>query len=138
MKKRESKKKTRIRENGEMVSTNLKVNLRPQYVWKTQSRDGAIDVDRCLFRNFRFTPQNPILRSGICEEEREIYNHACSGDETEEEEERIKSSWHHRALLGDDDRVPYNEFSDDVIDDSDGVIGSEEEDHVVIFTNVGV
>lgn len=37
-----------------------------------------------------------------------------SGDETDEEdhEARIVSSWHHRALLGDEDRVLYTDFGD--------------------------
>lgn len=30
-----------------------------------------------------------------------------SGDETDDEEERLRSSWHHRALLGDESRRVY-------------------------------
>lgn len=121
-----------------MASTTFEVNLRPQYGWKTQRMDQKIDVDQWLFQHFRFTPQ-PILHSNISEEEREMYNAAFSGDETEDEEERIKSSWHHRALLGDEDRVPYDEFSDDNIDDSnDGSAAESEEEDNVVFTNVGL
>ena len=44
-----------------------------------------------------------------------------SGEETDEEdhEERIKTSWHHRALLGDENRILYTDFQDTDWDEMD-------------------
>ena len=57
-----------------------------------------------------------------------------SGDETEDEEERIKTSWHHRALLGDEGRIPYVES--DAEEDVSAVSDESEDEDVVVFTNV--
>ena len=139
------------------------MNLHPQCDWNTPSRDEEKDVDRWLFCNFRFTPKpdrdispyrvirqlptyslrklpekHKTLPGKGYDEDRENYNSAFSGDETEDEEERIKSSWHHRALLGDEGRVPYNDRIGDIdVSDDDDAAESEEEDNFVIFTNVG-
>lgn len=50
-----------------------------------------------------------------------------SGDETDEydHEERIQSSWHHRALLGDENRVLYTDNQDT---DFDALLEKEEEE----------
>jgi hypothetical protein len=134
--KKRIKKKDASKKLRKMVSTNLEMKLCPQCDWNTPSRDEEKDVDRWLFCNFRFTPK-PVLQSDIYDEDREIYNSAFSGDETEDEEERIQSSWHHRALLGDEGRVPYNDCIDDIDVSDDDDAESGEEDNVVIFTNVG-
>ena len=54
--------------------------------------------------------RHPILHRP----EIEISSDIDSGDETdpEDHETRIRSSWHHRALLGDEDRILYNDFKD--------------------------
>ena len=51
--------------------------------------------------SFRFFPKSePLLFVPRAEE-------GPSGDETDDEEERLQSSWHHRALLGDERRRVY-------------------------------
>ena len=63
-----------------------------------------------------------------------------SGDETdpEDHEARIRSSWHHRALLGDENRIRYDDFQDTDFDalqkDFDNATQEKDEaDDVVVF-----
>ena len=52
---------------------------------------------------FRFFPKSePLLFVPQAEE-------GPSGDETDDEEDRLQSSWHHRALLGDESRRVYSD-----------------------------
>jgi hypothetical protein len=59
---------------------------------------------------FRFAPVTAPLHAPCAHDGDE--NAGSSGDETEDDEERIKSSWHHRAMLGDEGRVPYVDIAD--------------------------
>ena len=64
-----------------------------------------------------------------------------SGDETdpEDHEARIRSSWHHRALIGDENRILYTDFQDtdfDAVEQRAEWCDSFEnpDDNVVVFS----
>ena len=78
------------------------MNLRPSVpVLKPPPFDSAEEED------FVFS-KIPIL------ETENVPSDIGSGDETDEEdhETRILSSWHHRAMLGDENRLLYTDFQD--------------------------
>ena len=102
----------------------MSLDLRPQkpHAGKNQEAENARsekDVSAQLMRDFVFS-STPLLYDPL-EELREMSASIDSGDETdpEDHEARIRTSWHHRALLGDENRILYTEPEDDVkvIDD---------------------
>lgn len=92
-------------------------------------------VDDFTINDFRFNARSLVHnpRRGF----EQFCGDVDSGDETEDEAERIKTSWHHRALLGDEGRVPYVES--DAEDAEVSAVSDESEDEdVVVFRNVNV
>ena len=81
------------------------ISLRPSHKLTAPPKTSHLD----LYREFRFSPK-PIVVNVATPPPSDI----DSGDETdpEDHEARIRSSWHHRALLGDETRILYTDFLD--------------------------
>lgn len=108
------------------------MDLRPRR-WVATSPDPKVDVDRWLWDHFRFE-RLPIVSQRV--RDNDVPDSIPSGDETDDEEEKIKSSWHHRALLGDEGRVPYCSW--DRHAEGEDAHRDDVDDNVVVFTNVGM
>ena len=96
------------------------ISLRPTPSFSLHSDLKNIDDTDFVFS------REPII---ISENERVIIPMDCySGDETDEEdhETRIQSSWHHRALLGDENRILYTDGQDT---DWDSLMNNDEIAH---------
>lgn len=100
------------------------LSLRPCTAFVSASRRDADAIDKELWNTFVFSAQ-PLICRAFTPPPSDI----DSGDETDEydHEERIRSSWHHRALIGDEDRVMYTDHKDteDVV--SEGEDGTDDE-----------
>lgn len=92
----------------------MSTSLRPQCVMHapTAARPSKV-LDAMLWREFVFS-REPI----ICPNASAPPSDIDSGDETDEDdhEGRICSSWHHRALLGDRNRMIYTDLKDSAVD----------------------
>lgn len=106
------------------------MQLRPRPAWPQPTSRVIGDVDAWLRSEFRFA-HAPILFDPRSEAA-SVSATIDSGDDTDDEEERIESSWHHRAMLGDENRIPYVECDDDELSvDEEGP--SEVDDSIVVF-----
>lgn len=90
------------------------------------------DLDRRLMRDFVFSPE-PLLYDPT-QEIKQQSALVSSGEDTDPEdyEARIQSSWHHRALLGDENRTLHRETEDTQIRERE----DEDEEPSVVFVNV--
>ena len=84
------------------------MNLRPTPMFVQATASSMRDDDFVFSRH-------PIIVSSYVD----IPSDIDSGDETdpEDHEARIRTSWHHRALLGDENRTLYNDFKDTNFED---------------------
>ena len=78
-----------------------------------------------------------------CDELKRACGAIDSGDETdpEDHEARLQSSWHHRALLGDENRIRYPESEDDDGKKEDAIHAdreSDEEHDIIVFSGTRV
>lgn len=92
-------------------------SLRPPPFIHTALRKFPKEIDDELWCTFRFSRDPIVYRPSSTPLPSDI----DSGDETDENdhETRIRSSWHHRALLGDENRVLYTDFKDTDMDRPD-------------------
>lgn len=100
------------------------ISLRPCTTLVAAKPKDPKTIDAELWNTFIFSTE-PLLCRAFTPPPSDI----DSGDETDEydHEERIRSSWHHRALLGDENRVLYTDYKDTEEVDSEGEDGSDED-----------
>ena len=89
------------------------MSLRPQPTWSPAAPSPPVSDDDL------FVFGTPILYDPVDELRTLCAMIDDSGDETdpEDHETRIRSSWHHRALLGDEKRLLYRPSDDASIED---------------------